>query len=116
MTQKETLQIYYKATVVMAGIIGKLSRPGVTTDDREYLSSIALGICFDLPPVMTETKNEKRLKSIVCICLERKQKGKPFCRKCFTKLPDDLKQRLSNQLVEDFLVAYDEAQTQLQFN
>lgn len=54
------------------------------------------------------------LKSIVCVCGKPKQKGKPFCRKCFTKLPDDLKQRLSNQLVEDFLVAYDEAKTHLQ--
>lgn len=65
---------------------------------------------------MTENRIEKRLKSVVCVCDERKQKGKPFCRRCFTKLPDDLKQRLSNQLVEDFLVAYDEAKTQLQSN
>ena len=65
---------------------------------------------------MTETRIEKRLKSIACICLERKQKGKPFCRKCFTKLPDDLKQRLSNQLVEDFLVAYDGAKSALKPN
>ena len=65
---------------------------------------------------MTETRITKVLKSIVCICLARKQKGKPFCRKCFTKLPDDLKQRLLNQLVEDFLVAYDEAKTVLKPN
>mgnify|MGYP000314148024 CR=1 FL=1 len=47
---------------------------------------------------MTETRIAKVLKSIVCICLARKQKGKPFCRKCFTKLPDDLRWNLAGTL------------------
>lgn len=73
-------------------------------------------VVYESDNSMTESQIEKKLKSIVCVCDQPKQKGKPFCRKCFTKLPDDLKQRLSNQLVEDFLTAYDEAKTHLQSN
>lgn len=62
---------------------------------------------------MTEAQIAKKLKSIVCICLERKQKGKPFCRKCFNSLPDNLKAALSNQLVEDFISAYATARERL---
>lgn len=55
----------------------------------------------------------KQLKSIVCICGKAKQKTKPFCRRCFTSLPDDLKAALSNQLVEEFATAYTAARERL---
>jgi CDGSH-type Zn-finger protein len=62
---------------------------------------------------MTESRIEKQIKSIVCVCGERKSKTKPFCRKCFTLLADDLKEALSNQLVEDFISAYATARERL---
>lgn len=55
----------------------------------------------------------KQVKSIVCVCGKAKQKTKPFCRKCFASLPDDLKAALSNQLVEEFVTAYATARERL---
>jgi len=55
LSQKELLQLYFRATVKMAGIIGKLAAPGTTTEERDALGSYALGICFDLPPIKKRT-------------------------------------------------------------
>lgn len=62
MNEKEMLQLYFRATVAMAAIIGRLAKPGTTTEERDALGSIALGICFDLPPVASERKVGRKRK------------------------------------------------------
>lgn len=65
-------------------------------------------------PMENLKRMAKQIKSIICVCGQTKQKGKPFCRKCFSSLNDVLKEGLSNNRVEEFVIAYIAARANLQ--
>lgn len=63
--------------------------------------------------LLHEARVNGRVKSKICICGQTKIGGKPFCRKCFSLLPSGLKTALSNQLLEGFIQAFDDAKEKL---